>query len=234
MIAGESPDAFHQLLAEHWEQIIAVVDDPTRVKLVRLVGGEEDLDPEQVQADLEDLLLDALPADHPVIVHMRDRLLFQAAVHEGPSLADTQEWLRHAVLSEPPTQQQPVAPVRPGRDLLAEVRRGLLELPAYDHESLGLWAGEVALIRLRAEDGTVRVPAFQLSTGFDADSSVVPDHPLSVVLETNRVLWADRDPWGAASWWVYPHAMVGVPPVELLGSENEDWLPALARRLGED
>ena len=119
-------------------------------------------------------------------------------------------------------------PERSGRDLFTEVRRRLLGVPSYDADLVAGIGDEdrQVLIRLRADDGTVRVPRFQ----FRSD----PTRPWPVVLETNRLLDADIDPWGAASWWVDPHALIDMAPIDLLGGDRERWLPALARRLGED
>jgi hypothetical protein len=255
-----APDEFHRLLEEHWDRILAATEPETRSALVQLVL-DADRDPQEVQADLEDLLLDVLPADHPVLAYMRDRPLLQAAVDDGPTLVDRQAWLRQAlrldVQARPPDEPAPppesgkssrlddqlqVEPGSPARrDLMAEVRQGLLQVPSYDGDEVASWVGETALIRLPTRDGTLRVPAFQflggpVGSGATAGTATLPAPiaPRPVVVETNRTLWADRDPWGASSWWVYRHAAIGAPPVDLLGGEHEDWLPALAQRLGED
>ncbi|WP_328644921.1 hypothetical protein OHS58_31550 [Amycolatopsis sp. NBC_00348] len=66
------------------------------------------------------------------------------------------------------------------------------------------------LIRLPRPDGSVSVPDFQ----FDADL-----RPRSVVLEVNRVLGADDDPWAVADWWVSGNIWLDAVPVTLL-SDN--------------
>ncbi|MET9700257.1 hypothetical protein ABZY31_25540 [Streptomyces sp. NPDC006529] len=106
--------------------------------------------------------------------------------------------------------------------VLGEVRDRLLAEPSVgDAEALegGCDPYGPGLIRLRATGGFVRLPAFQ----FGADGRPVP-----VVHEVNRLLDADHDPWGAATWWFSPHARLGALPVRLLGTPAERRLPAEA------
>ncbi|WP_407561819.1 hypothetical protein [Streptomyces sp. 184] len=57
------------------------------------------------------------------------------------------------------------------------------------------------LIRLTHPERGERYPAFQFAPGGGA--------PYAVVLEVNRVLLADADPWGAADWWLTANAWLG-------------------------
>lgn len=235
-----APDAFFRLLTEHWPRILASVDDVTRETLERL-ASEEPADPFEVQDELEDLLLEALPPDHPVVEFMRQRLMLHGEAGSGLSLGEHQARWRRGLQVDlgAPSQTDKVQPEDPPgqaatRDLLAEVRRGLLlQLATYDSTAVRAWADRPDLIRLSADDGSTRWPVFQFR-GQPAASADEPGEPDPLVVRTNSVLRAERDPWGAASWWAYPHACIGVAPVELLGGDRADVLPVLAGRLGED
>jgi hypothetical protein len=56
-------------------------------------------------------------------------------------------------------------------------------------------------------------PRFQ----FDTDGRTL----LQSVVEVNRILEVDDDPWGCASWWLTPHAALhAIPADEIrIGSE---------------
>ncbi|WP_330333993.1 hypothetical protein OHS33_32515 [Streptomyces sp. NBC_00536] len=106
--------------------------------------------------------------------------------------------------------------------VLGEVRDRLLAAPSVgDAEALegGCDPYAPGLIRLRAAGGSVRLPAFQ----FAADGQPVP-----VVREVNGLLDADRDPWGAATWWLSPHAWLDELPVRLIGTAAEPQLVVAA------
>jgi hypothetical protein len=79
--------------------------------------------------------------------------------------------------------------------LAAPMRTG--GVPAEDH-----------LIRL----GPDRTPAFQ----FDGAGRPVP-----VVLEINRLLDAQGDPWGVADWWLCANLWLDGVPAELLGNVDD-------------
>ncbi|RSS74803.1 hypothetical protein [Streptomyces sp. WAC06614] len=108
--------------------------------------------------------------------------------------------------------------------VLGEVRDRLLAVPAIgDAEALegGCDPYEPGLIRLRGAGGFVRLPVFQFA----------PDgRPRAVVREVNLLLGADRDPWGAADWWLSPHPGLGDVPAALLGGPDEGLLPPAAAR----
>ena len=67
------------------------------------------------------------------------------------------------------------------------------------------------LIGLPSQDG-YRYPKFQ----FDLQQGDIYE----VVGEVNELLGADRDPWGAASWWLYPNEFVGDCPANLLADAH--------------
>ncbi|MEV3987804.1 hypothetical protein AB0J57_02735 [Streptomyces sp. NPDC049837] len=96
--------------------------------------------------------------------------------------------------------------------VLGPVRDRLLAVPGLSADDVLRRGGDPyapELIRLRGAGGTVRLPRFQFS------EDVLP---WMVVLEVNTLLEADRDPWGAADWWLSGNAWLGTAPAELLGT----------------
>ncbi|MFI9826534.1 hypothetical protein ACIHIX_02505 [Streptomyces sp. NPDC051913] len=109
--------------------------------------------------------------------------------------------------------------------VLGPVRERLLAEPALDAETLLRRGGAPfapELIRLPGIGGRLRLPRFQ----FSEDTL-----PWLVVLEVNALLAADRDPWGAADWWLSANAWLGTTPVSLLGTEHDRQLPDVAQFL---
>jgi hypothetical protein len=71
----------------------------------------------------------------------------------------------------------------------------------------------------------VLVPAFQ----FDPAGL-----PYRVVVDVNRVLDADDDPWGAADWWLGPNAWLNAAPADRIGQLSDEALLSVARDLTAD
>ncbi|MFC8230561.1 hypothetical protein [Streptomyces sp. NPDC057287] len=111
--------------------------------------------------------------------------------------------------------------------LLGPVRRRLLAAPALDPDTLrraGTDPDTPVLIRLTGTGGAVRLPSFQFT---------VAARPQPIVTGVNAVLAADRDPWGAADWWLSANAWLGVRPETLVGTTDEARLLDTARFLME-
>ncbi|MGW5868149.1 hypothetical protein ACWFRJ_39060 [Streptomyces sp. NPDC055239] len=111
--------------------------------------------------------------------------------------------------------------------VLGPVRERLLAAPALDADTVLRHGGNPfapELIRLPGAGGLPRLPRFQ----FSEDAM-----PWLVVLEVNAVLTADRDPWGAADWWLSANAWLGTSPALLLGSGRDRQLADTARFLME-
>ncbi|MFF8616094.1 hypothetical protein [Streptomyces sp. NPDC015350] len=104
--------------------------------------------------------------------------------------------------------------------LLGPVRERLLRAPASSPPGTG--AVDPRLIVLTRENGERRLPAFQFEAG---------TRPWQVVLEVADVLHADRDPWGAADWWLSANAWTGGAPAGLLGQGRDPELLGAARTL---
>ncbi|MER7654059.1 hypothetical protein ABTY64_00970, partial [Streptomyces albidoflavus] len=80
-------------------------------------------------------------------------------------------------------------------------------------------------IRLPDPVGGDRYPEFQFPEGGGS--------PHEVVLEINRLLLADLDPWGAAAWWLSGNTWLGGAPASLLGQLPDAQLVAAATALVE-
>ncbi|MFJ8510578.1 hypothetical protein [Streptomyces avermitilis] len=112
--------------------------------------------------------------------------------------------------------------------VLGPVRERLLAAPALDADTVLREGGDPyapELIRLAGAGGRPRLPRFQFSEG---------TLPWLVVLEVNALLAADRDPWGAADWWLSGNAWLGARPVVLLGTGRDGHLADVARFLMEE
>ncbi|MEV7280551.1 hypothetical protein [Streptomyces sp. NPDC093111] len=81
------------------------------------------------------------------------------------------------------------------------------------------------LIRLPDPPRGDRYPEFQFPAGGGT--------PHAVVLEVNRLLLADIDPRGAASWWFGGNSWLGGPPASLLGQLPDHELVGAATALVE-
>ncbi|MFF1412037.1 hypothetical protein ACFVX6_20080 [Streptomyces sp. NPDC058289] len=81
------------------------------------------------------------------------------------------------------------------------------------------------LIRLPDPPNGDRYPEFQFPAGGGT--------PYEVVLEVNRLLMAEVDPRGAASWWYGGNSWLSGPPVSLLGRMRDDELVGAAIALVE-
>ncbi|MFF8383833.1 hypothetical protein [Streptomyces kanasensis] len=109
--------------------------------------------------------------------------------------------------------------------VLGPVRDRLLAVPALSEDAVRERGGDPygpGLVRLRGAGGAVRLPRFQ----FAGDAL-----PWPVVLEVNRLLDADDDPWAAADWWLSRNAWLAAPPAALLGTGRDGTLVDAARAL---
>ncbi|MGW1878787.1 protein kinase domain-containing protein [Streptomyces sp. NPDC001975] len=118
----------------------------------------------------------------------------------------------------PPLRQQPHPPYRPDPQdawLLAE--------PALAASTLASLSPDQThdLILLTDDQNTEHIPAFQLDP--------VSGTPYPVVMEINRLLSADEDPWGAADWWLGSNVWLDAAPARLLGTGVDDALLSAAR-----
>ncbi|ANW19131.1 hypothetical protein [Streptomyces clavuligerus] len=112
-------------------------------------------------------------------------------------------------------------------NLFWEARNALLSAPSRGADALDRESADdpaaAGLIRLTGPGGSPRYPEFQFDTGTGG--------PLPVVQKINRMILADQDPWGAASWWLGRNPWLDGTPAELLGRVPDETLTAAARAL---
>ncbi|MEU7089620.1 hypothetical protein [Streptomyces achromogenes] len=151
------------------------------------------------------------PPDPAELLHAaRRRLLAAPALTEAEHTALAEAGTRHhgpAGRHEPAGRPEPTA-----RD-----EAGSAPPPA------GPCGPTAGLIRLRDPDDGFRYPRFQFRPG--------TAEPLPVVRRINALLRADRDPWGAADWWLGGNRWLGGVPAELLGVVPDDALERAAAEL---
>ncbi|MFD7028388.1 hypothetical protein ACFWAR_10185 [Streptomyces sp. NPDC059917] len=208
-----TPDAFVALLDEHWPRILSALEPADREELAALLQGLADaVDPQAVQASLRRMrrLLRVLPDEHAVTAALRDGVRFVGA----PAAARVDRVPVLALL----------ATLRGAPDP-HPVRTRLLAAPALAAGEIAAAPGDPGLIRLRHPELGDRYPRFQFASG--------TTRPLPVVGLINRLLMADRDPWGAADWWLGENRWLRGVPAELLGSVPDEELTRAARELVE-
>jgi hypothetical protein len=206
-------------LVEHWTEVHEALDEVDRRELADLLTGS---DPAQVrQARIIRLLMLELPRGHParraifgsdtVVKYATTAQIDIASLETLSRLASGTSLLRETV--ESPLPQEATEPVEPSwRRLHRRLRRRLADVPWLSPEEVpGTEQGQ-PLVRLRYGPDRVQLPAFQ----FGPDRRVRP-----AVAEVNRLLRAERDPWGVASWWTSRHAWLLEPPADLLGVQDQ-------------
>ncbi|MFC5187897.1 hypothetical protein [Actinomadura harenae] len=189
--------------------------DELRTIVLELAEGA---DPDRAWNRLTRLLLRVLPRNDALaglLVEGADRTVDTApsrpAKHEWEEIRALARELLAALDAGPPTTAE----------IIAMARSRLLEEPAR-----AIAAAQPGLLVLTAPDGSRRAPEFQ----FDRDGAVRP-----VAAEINRVLGADRDPWGVADWWLSPDsALGGRVPARLIGVVPDELLARQARALLEE
>ncbi|MFF8904851.1 hypothetical protein [Streptomyces olivaceoviridis] len=213
------------LLESHWTTVITELgdDDLGQVSDALREMREETAagNPAAVARTVRRLkrTLSALPPDHPVAQALGGHR-YAAGTRELPSLTTIDAVID--VLGTPPPDPA---------ELLRSARRRLLDAPALteaEHAALtptpsGASDRPAELIRLRDPDHGIRYPRFQFRPG--------TAEPLPVVRRINVLLRADRDPWGAADWWLGGNRWLGGVPAELLGILPDDALERAAAEL---
>lgn len=199
------------LIGEHLDGIRAQLTDEQYQRLLTCLRTLADTPPDDSRAVRRAFqavrhCLVHLPFDHPVREAL-DSVRLVATVSAGrPVVLRTQDLLARltaGLASRPDTAA-----------IIAAVEGRLLQAPALSaaevHARYRGAAPPPELIRFADPDLGDRYPEFQFKPGGGA--------PYEVVLEVNRVLLADADPWGAADWWLSGNAWLGGgPPAALLG-----------------
>jgi hypothetical protein len=170
------------------------------------------------------LCLLPLPFDDPVRKALDSVRLAGAASVGDPVVLRTRDLLARLTADPPPPPDTTA--------IIAAVERRLLDAPALSAaEVRARYRGSAPppeLIRFAGPDPGLgdRYPEFQFRPGGGA--------PYEVVLEVNRVLLADADPWGAAAWWLSGNTWLGGgPPAAFLGIRRDRELVGAAVALVE-
>ncbi|WJV44693.1 hypothetical protein [Streptomyces flavofungini] len=167
------------------------------------------------------LCLVPLPFDHPVREAL-DAVRFAGAAPVGHLAVLRTQMLLARITADPDPPPETSA-------VIAAVEDRLLRAPALSATEVRTRyrgaAPPAELIRLADPDLGDRYPEFQFEPG---------GPPYEVVLEVNRVLLADADPWGAADWWLSGNPWLGGgPPADLLGVRPDRELVGAAVALVE-
>lgn len=208
--------------AARWDRVAPCLASQPRARLAELLGLVRDPDRDTrtrgtAASWAAALLREEVP--HEFGAGTGARLVVTLSVSGGPPTVDGFAAEDLAVLLI--DGHRMVGPV------LGPVRDRLLAEPALDAEDLVRDGGAPlapGLIRLPGVGGRLRLPRFQFSEG---------TLPWLAVLEVNALLAADRDPWGAADWWLSANAWLGTSPVDLLGTGRDRQLADTARFLME-
>ncbi|MFF2961825.1 hypothetical protein ACFVT1_23480 [Streptomyces sp. NPDC057963] len=219
----------------YWPELSALLDPPAREELMEILAAAE-ADPTAAARDIRELVKPFTPPGHPA-----REALTPSGVRFQPSTVAPSDSARLLVLlralrtesqslglgaeapadtgpgETAPDAEEDAAPYRPDADdawLLAE--------PAVPAVSVDLAADRARdLILLTDEREVEWIPSFQI----DLDSGA----PYPVVVEINRLLSADADPWGAADWWLGSNVWLDAAPARLLGTGADGALLSAAR-----
>jgi hypothetical protein len=212
-------DAIEALL-EHWDDVVAQLSPRAADELRELVGQLRGADRQAAVARIVDILVDELPARHPVRRALVRGDLSAAAVLDWDTIAA--ELLGRAGLSADVAQDAEVPSVA---EILRIVTERLLTAPALSERQVrerGTDPADPGLIRLPRPSGGHQWPAFQFTHG---------DGPYPVVRAVNTMLHAARDPIGVADWWLSRNSWLDGRPSELLGRVPDGDLLGAARAI---
>lgn len=126
--------------------------------------------------------------------------------------------LRFAIETTPPERTEPGL----GPDAVERSAEQRLWLAPMQQLSETTAPRSTLLVLVR--QGREVAPTFQ----FDSWGNVLP-----AVADVNAELDASEDPWGAASWWLTPHAGLQAIPADALRTGDEDLVLAAAAAAGE-
>ncbi|MGG2461485.1 hypothetical protein ACO0M4_16955 [Streptomyces sp. RGM 3693] len=233
-----------ETIHRHWADLSGRLDPAAREELWEILAEAEG-DPVAAARDLRELIKPFAPPGHPAREALTPpgvRFRPGAAAPPDPHLLPLLLALRTDVLTTPghspaalagaaarpgtdgphdtgdaaPPPPEEATPYRPDADdawLLAE--------PAVPAASVDLAADQTHdLILLTDENDVELIPTFQFDPGSGA--------PYPVVIEINRLLSAEEDPWGAADWWLGSNVWLDAPPARLLGTGADDALRSAA------
>lgn len=218
---GPSAESLLALIGEHRESIRAALDEEqhalllTRLSALAAAPPDKDMAVRRALQGVR-LALRPLPFDHPVRAALDGVRL--VAAPPGPATVSEALALIDLLTA--------AAPVREPVDRAAA--DPLLREPALSTAEATARCGGAPppeLIRLPDPPHDDRYPEFQFP---ESDGN-----PHEVVLKVNRLLLADIDPQGAASWWLNDNTWLGGAPASLLGRLSDHELVCAATALVE-
>ncbi|MDV9199780.1 hypothetical protein [Streptomyces sp. Wh19] len=220
--SGEGPAGrLLALIGEHHAAVRAALDDEqyavllTRLETLAAVVPDDGMAVRRACQGVRLALL-ALPFDHPVRLAL-DAVRLVAAPPEPAVVMGARELM--ALLA--PARQ-------PAPDMPDGTSDEILRAPALSRDEAHARCGGAAppeLIRFADPRGGERYPEFQFPEGCGS--------PYEVVIQVNRLLLADIDPWGAAAWWLSGNTWLGGTPAALLGRLPDRELVGAATALVE-
>lgn len=215
------------LIEEHLDSIRAALTDEQYQRLLTRLRALADTPPDDSRAVRRAFqavrhCLVTLPFGHPVREALDSVRLAGTVPVSHPVVLRTWELLSRLTADPPPPPDTAA--------IIAAAEQRLLHAPALSAaEVRSRYRGSAPppeLIRFADPDLGDRYPEFQ----FKPEGGP----PYEVVLEVNRVLLADADPWGAADWWLSGNAWLGGgPPADLLGLRPDRELVGAAVALVE-
>jgi hypothetical protein len=237
-------------LPEHWADVTARLGERDRQELYGLIGGLSGPDHNRVVSRLADLLVEGLPASHPVRRALVAGDLFAPATVDWPAVGQVLRRQAELALSAadpsdeaaargqvtvsvtPPGAGRPgtsrIAAARPGEEIVRSVAARLLLAPALTQSEVrqrGADPADPGLIRLTRPDGGQQWPAFQFGPAAG---------PWPVIRAVNDLLDAAADPLAAADWWLSDNSWLGAAPSALLGQVPDDYLVRAAAVVGSE
>ncbi|MGW7363181.1 hypothetical protein ACWGI8_07075 [Streptomyces sp. NPDC054841] len=218
---GRPAERLLAMVGEHRDTIREAFDDEQYALLLARLQGLAATAPENVRAVRRAvhgvrLALLPLPLDHPVRVAL-DSVRLVAAPSGPTAVAGALELV--ALLASSSASPETIGDT---------AQDELLQAPALSADEAGARCGGAPppeLIRLADPRDGDRYPEFQFAEGGGT--------PHEVVLEVNRLLLAEVDPWGAAAWWLSGNSWLGGTPASLLGRLPDHRLVGAATALVE-
>ncbi|MFG2552080.1 hypothetical protein [Streptomyces sp. NPDC048581] len=212
------------LIAEHRDTLREALDDEQHATLLARLEALATVAPDDgraVRRALQGvrLALLPLPLHHPVRIALDSSRL--VAAPPGPATVAEARDLIDLLASPPPSPEAETAADTAQDELLRASALSADEARA----RCGGAAPPPELIRLADPQGGDRYPEFQFAAGSGT--------PHEVVLEVNRLLLADVDPWGAMAWWLSGNTWLGGTPASLLGRLPDRQLVGAATALVE-
>ncbi|MFG2335687.1 hypothetical protein [Streptomyces yangpuensis] len=241
---GPSAEPLLALIGEHLESIRTALDDEEHALLLTRLTALAEAPPDDTMAVRRALqgvrlALRPLPFGHPVRAAVDGVRL--TAAPPGPAAVTEALALVSLMAAPDPADAGPVPVPVPGPDGTSATEAAgaveaadgrapdpLLREPALSAAEAAARCGGAPppeLIRLPDPANGDRYPQFQFPSGCGTP------HP--VVLEVNRLLLADIDPLGAASWWLGTNTWLGGSPASLLGLLPDHELVGAATALVE-